>query len=191
MTEWLSTGTQTDSATPMELRYPGLISTSSYFGTFNKFCCRKCSGVLVSSSFFFYSVYLAMLGLCCCRLFSSCSERGSSLVAVWGLLIVVAFLVADHGWRTCGLQQLWFPGDRAHAQWLYLRGLAALGHMRPSWIQINCISPALVGRFFTTEVPGKPRSLSLDLSFSSVLFRILEIVLRYIVLLTYCQNSKV
>ena len=33
--------------------------------------------------------------------------------------------------------------------------------------------------------------LILEPTFSSVLFRILEIVLRYIVLLTYCQNSKV
>ena len=40
---------------------------------------------------------MAMLGLrCCARAFSSC-ERGLFLVAVRGLLIVVASLVAEHG----------------------------------------------------------------------------------------------
>ena len=62
--------------------------------------------------------------------------------------------------------------------------------MRPSQIRIDCVSPALVGRFFTMEVPGKPRSLILDLSFSSVLFRILEIVLRYIVHLHISRIPK-
>ena len=43
-------------------------------------------------------VCLAALGLhCCARAFSSCSERGLLFVAVRGLLIVVASLVADHG----------------------------------------------------------------------------------------------
>ena len=41
---------------------------------------------------------LAALGLrCCARAFSSCSERGLLLVAVRGLLIVVASLAAEHG----------------------------------------------------------------------------------------------
>ena len=41
---------------------------------------------------------LAVLGLhCCVRAFSSCDERGLVFVAVHGLLIVVAFLVAEHG----------------------------------------------------------------------------------------------
>ena len=43
-------------------------------------------------------IFLAALGLCCCtRAFSSCSERGLLFVAVCGLLIVVASLVAEHG----------------------------------------------------------------------------------------------
>ena len=45
-------------------------------------------------SFFF----LAALGLrCCARAFSSCGERGLLFVAVRGLLIAVASLVAEHG----------------------------------------------------------------------------------------------
>ena len=52
--------------------------------------------------FFFlsYLFILAALGLrlsCCMRVFSSCSERGLLFVAVCGLLIEVASLVAEHG----------------------------------------------------------------------------------------------
>ena len=43
-------------------------------------------------------LFLAALGLrCCVRAFSSCGERGLFFVAVHGLLIVVAPLVAEHG----------------------------------------------------------------------------------------------
>ena len=43
-------------------------------------------------------LFLAALGLCCCaRAFSSCSELGLLFVAVHGLLIAVASLVAEHG----------------------------------------------------------------------------------------------
>ena len=53
-------------------------------------------------SFFFliYVIYLflAALGLhCCMRAFSSSGEWGLLFVAVHGLLIAVAFLVAEHG----------------------------------------------------------------------------------------------
>ena len=53
-----------------------------------------------SPPFFFLNLFLflAALGLCCCaRAFSSCSEQGLLFVAVRGLLIVVASLVAEHG----------------------------------------------------------------------------------------------
>ena len=49
---------------------------------------------------FFKKIYLflAALGLhCCVRAFSSCSEQGLLFVAVRGLLIAVASLVAEHG----------------------------------------------------------------------------------------------
>ena len=42
-------------------------------------------------------LFLSALGPCCCaRAFSSCSERGLLFVAVRGLLIAVASLVAEH-----------------------------------------------------------------------------------------------
>ena len=45
-----------------------------------------------------FYLFLAVLGLCCCaQAFSSCGERGLLLVAVRGLLIAVASLVAEHG----------------------------------------------------------------------------------------------
>ena len=43
-------------------------------------------------------LFLTALGLrCCSRALSSCSEWGSSLVAVHGLLIPMASLVTEHG----------------------------------------------------------------------------------------------
>ena len=64
------------------------------------------SPALAGGFFFFLSflkkknylfIYLAALGLrCCARAFSSCSERGLLFVAVRGLLIAVASLVAEH-----------------------------------------------------------------------------------------------
>ena len=43
-------------------------------------------------------LFLAALGLCCrSQAFSSCSERELLFVAVHGLLIAVASLVAEHG----------------------------------------------------------------------------------------------
>ena len=52
------------------------------------------------SSFFLLFIYLflAALGLrCCAWAFSSCGEWGLLFVAVCGLLIAVASLVAEHG----------------------------------------------------------------------------------------------
>ena len=58
---------------------------------------------MLDSSFFFlinlfiYS-FMAALGLhCCTRAFSSCGERGLLFVVVYGLLIAVASLIAEHG----------------------------------------------------------------------------------------------
>ena len=56
---------------------------------------------------FIYFIYLffAALGLrCCVRAFSSCGERGLLFVAVCGLLIAAASLVAEHGLWAHGLQ---------------------------------------------------------------------------------------
>ena len=43
-------------------------------------------------------LFMAVLGLhCCAQAFSSCGEQGLLFVAVRGLLIAVASLVAEHG----------------------------------------------------------------------------------------------
>ena len=48
--------------------------------------------------FYLFCLFLAALGLpCCVRAFSSCGERGLLFVAVRGLLIAAASLVAEHG----------------------------------------------------------------------------------------------
>ena len=53
----------------------------------------------VTLLFFFFNkfIYLALFGLrCCAQAFSSCSERELLFLAVRGLLITVASLVAEH-----------------------------------------------------------------------------------------------
>ena len=53
----------------------------------------------------FIYLFMAALGLChCARAFSSCGKRGLLFVAVRGLLIAVASLVAEHGLEARGLQ---------------------------------------------------------------------------------------
>ena len=48
--------------------------------------------------FILFYLLLAVLGLrCCAQAFSSCGEWGLLFVAVRGLLIAVASLVAEHG----------------------------------------------------------------------------------------------
>ena len=48
--------------------------------------------------YLFIYLFMAVLDLRCCTwAFSSCCERGLFFVAVHGLLIAVASLVADHG----------------------------------------------------------------------------------------------
>ena len=57
--------------------------------------------LFLPQDFFFWSA----LDLCCCvRAFSICSEQGLLFIAVHGLLIAVASLVAEHGLEVCRLQ---------------------------------------------------------------------------------------
>ena len=50
------------------------------------------------NKFIFTYLFLAALGLrCCTRAFSSSGERGLLFIAMRGLLIAVASLVAEHG----------------------------------------------------------------------------------------------
>ena len=81
--------------------------------SFNNFLNRKHQAQWIIHLLFFFSSFLhsflpfflflflsfmAVLGLrCCVWAFSSCHERGLLFVAVRGLLIAVASLVAEHG----------------------------------------------------------------------------------------------
>ena len=57
------------------------------------------------TSFLFIYLLLFALGLrCCTRTFSSCGEWGLLFLAVRGLLIAVASLVAEHGLYVRGFQ---------------------------------------------------------------------------------------
>ena len=60
----------------------------------------------------FIYLFLAALGLrCCTHAFSSCCEWGLLFVAVRGLLVVVASLVAGPGLQPRGLPWLWHAGS--------------------------------------------------------------------------------
>ena len=98
---------------------------------------------------------MAVLGLrFCARAFSSCGKRGPLFIAVWGPLfiavrgplIIAAFLVAEHRLQTRRLRNC---GSWAQL----LRGMWDLP--RPG---LEPMSPALAGRFSTTEPPGKPQA---------------------------------
>ena len=62
---------------------------------------HECWGPIRNQGLFkiiIYLLFLAALGLrCCVRAFSSCGEWGLLFIAVRGLLIAVASLVAEHG----------------------------------------------------------------------------------------------
>ena len=101
---------------------------------------------------------MAALGLCCCAwVFSSCSEWGLLYVAVCGLLIAVAFLVAEHGLQARRLSSCSSPaldlrlsscGSRAYL----LRSMWDLP--RPG---LEPMSPALAHRFLTLRHQGSPK----------------------------------
>ena len=81
---------------------------------------------------YFYFYCLAALGLRCCTwAFSSCHEQGLLFIAVHGLLIAVASLVAEHRLWVHGPQQLWHVGSVVVA--CGLPGLVALWHVESSW----------------------------------------------------------
>ena len=66
------------------------MTDSKYFTT-----TKKGTVCFIVGSFFFF--FLAAFGLrCCTRAFSSCGRRGLLFIAVHGLLIAVASLVAEH-----------------------------------------------------------------------------------------------
>ena len=86
--------------------------------------------------------FLAVLALGCCAGFSPVARSGACAVVVYRLLIAVACLVADSG--------LWSTGSVSVVAQL----LCSLWDLPGSGIEP--VSPALAGRLFTTEPPGKP-----------------------------------
>ena len=123
---------------------------------------------------------LGTLGLCCCAgAFSSCSK--------WGLLSSCN-AKASHcgGFSCCGAQAL------GHVDFSSCGlGLVAPWHVGFSRTRIKPASPALAGRFFTTEIARKPFShfrLSLpwgmhcvlSLRFSSVASQIHSVISKYV-----------
>ena len=119
---------------------------------------------------FFLQIYLFNLFRCCMQSFSGCGEQGLLFVAVRGLLIAVASLVAEHGPQARWLQQLRLAGSVVAAHGLSSCGSRALEHkvsscgvraqlLRGMWNHpgpgIEPLSPALLGGFSTTAPPGK------------------------------------
>ena len=96
-------------------------------------------------------LFLAVLGLhCCTRAFSSCGERGLLFVALRGLLIAVASLVAEHrlGMWASVVVALGLSSCGSRAQ--LLRGM-----WDPPRPGLEPMSPALADGFLTTAPPGK------------------------------------
>ena len=86
--------------------------------------------MMCMSLFIYLFVCLFIFGCigssCCAQAFSSCDEQGLLFVAVHGLLIAVASLVAEHGLWVRGRQQLWHVGSVVVARGLSSCGLWAL-----------------------------------------------------------------
>ena len=79
--------------------------------------------------FILFYLFLVALGLrCCARSLSSCSERGLLFIAVRGLLIVVAALVAEPWLQAHGLQQLWHAASVVVARGLQSAGSVVAAH---------------------------------------------------------------
>ena len=117
--------------------------------------------------YFFISLFLAALGLCCCaRAFSSCGEWGRLFTVVRGLLIAVSSLVVEHGLQACGLQQLWLTGSRVQAQQLWRTGLVAPRYVGSSRTRartrVPCIGRQILNHCATREVPKISSSISLS-----------------------------
>ena len=106
----------------------------------------------------FLFLFLAMLGLPRCVNFIQFWRVGATLwppcmvSSLWWLVVLWST-----GSRVHGLQSLHLLGSRAQTQSLCHKGLVAAWHLchLPGSGREH-VSPALAGRFFTTEPPGKP-----------------------------------
>ena len=96
-----------------------------------------------------------------CRLVSRYGERGLLPGSAHELLAVVASLVVEHALE--GTQAPWWwrvdsvvaaPGLRSTGSAVVVHGLSCMQDLPGSGM--GFVSPALAGRFFTTEPPGEP-----------------------------------
>ena len=107
--------------------------------------------------------FLALLDLCCCVGVSLVVVNQGCCLVVCRLLIAGLLLLGSTGSRGCKLQQLqhtdsvvvvlglWSTGSVVVA-----RGLSCSAACGIFLDQGSNLSPALAGRFFTTEPPGRP-----------------------------------
>ena len=69
-----------------------------HFNGHKGYGCAQYIYIYIFFKYKFIYLFLAALGLCCCaQAFCTCGKRGLLFVAVRGLLIAVASLVAEHG----------------------------------------------------------------------------------------------
>ena len=102
---------------------------------------------------YFFLIILAVPGRCCCmQAFSSCSERGATVIVLHELLIAVASLVSEHGLYDARasvvvVSRLWNTGSIIVAH-----GLSCSAAYRVFLDQGSNPSPELeADRFFTTK----------------------------------------
>ena len=120
--------------------HPSPSTSAGFFFFFNKFI--------------YLFIFLAALGLrCCVQAFPSCGEQELPFVAVRGLLIAVASLVAEHGlqgFSSCGSRALERRLSSCGTRPQLLRGMWDLPG--PG---LEPMPPALADRFLTTVPPEK------------------------------------
>ena len=111
---------------------------------------------------FFFNINLLILFIYLWLHWVFVAARGLSLVAVCGLLIAVASLVAEHGlqgFSSCGMgaRQLWLAGSGWQAQQLWCTGLVAPWHVGSSRTRartrVPCIGRRILNHCATREVP--------------------------------------
>ena len=115
--------------------------------------------------FWVYLLFLAALGLCCCRqAFCKLQWAWSNLVVAWGLLIVAAFSCCGARALECTgfssymwAQQLRFPGSRSWGQQLWCMALVSPQRVGSSRIRdqacVSCIGRRILNHWMTREIP--------------------------------------
>ena len=129
-------------------------------------CCHgKCDSSVANSHALFFNLqliylFLAVLGPCCCLGFPLTVVSGTTL-QLWYVVVTSlaaehgqgarASIVMVHGLSSCSSQALEHKLSSCFVQALLLLGMWDLPKSR-----IKPVSPALTGKFITTEPPNKP-----------------------------------